>query len=230
MGKEIKVSAVITAAGQGIRFGANKMLVKIAGKPLLAWTVRAFSQCPDIKEIIVVGQEKELASYGKVLKKENLMVKLVKGGKERVISCYLGVKEAKEEVVITHDGARPMTSPKLIHKVVLAAKKYGACLSAEMPTATIKYVPKEDLLVEKTLVRKNTWIAQTPQGFKREIILKAFERAIKNKEFEATDDSEFVTKLGYQVRIVPGEPENIKITYPKDVILAEQILKQKYGI
>lgn len=187
-------------------------------------TVEQFAKVEEVDEIIVVTQKKDFKKYQKILKKEGLKVKLIEGGPERIISCFNGVRVAEGNFVITHDGARPLTPAGIIKDLISATKKYGAAMTAIRPTATVKYAPK-NLIVKKTLPRVSTWIAQTPQGFKKELIFHALETAIRNKNFAATDDSEFVTKIGLPVKIVPGDPTNIKVTHPLDLTLANQLFK-----
>lgn len=217
------ISAVITAAGSSERFGGDKLLALLAGKPVLIRTLMQFRKSNKIDEIVVAVKRKDMESYKKIIRKAGLKVKMVKGGPERVISAYNVAKAAKGDIVITHDGNRPLTPVWLIDKLIEETIKYGAAMTAIPPTATIKYA--EDFIIKESLSRSKTWIAQTPQGFKRALILSAYEKAIKEKFFVKTDDSELVTRLGEKVRIVPGHPENIKITFLSDLIIAEKLFK-----
>lgn len=221
-----KISAVITAGGKATRFGSDKMTVLIQGKPLLSHTLECFLSSKKITEIIVLIQKEKISLYKKfVLELNDKKVKIVEAKDERIISLYYGIKKAKGEYVITHDGNRCLTPTDLIDKLIDETIKYEAAMTAVLPTATIKY--SENGFVEKTYPRSHTWIAQTPQGFKKDLILRALERALENKEFISTDDSEFITKIGKKVKIVPGDEINIKITYPQDLMLAEQLLSPK---
>lgn len=218
------VSAIITAGGNGTRFSGDKMLALIDGKPLIIYTLDKFQQSKNIDEIIVLIKEKDIKKYQKIIKRAGFTkIKIVPAATERIVSVYYGVKAAKGKYVITHDGNRPLTSVNLIDKLINEVIKYGAAMTAIPPTATIKY--SNDFFVKESLPRNKTWIAQTPQGFERNLILRAFEKAIKDKYFVPTDDSELVTKLGKKVKIIPGEEINIKITFPQDIIIAEQLLK-----
>ncbi len=218
----IKVSAVITSGGKALRFGKNKMLYLLKNKPVIIHTVKRFSQAKNINEIIVLVKKEEINLYKDLFKKEKLNVKIVEAEKERIMSVYKGVKEAKGKYVITHDGNRPLTPIKLIEKLIKEVIKYGAAMTAIPPTATIK--THKNLFIEKSLARQDTWIAQTPQGFERKLLLKAFEKAINDKHFVSTDDSEMVTKIGKKVKIVPGDEINMKITYLQDIIIADKLL------
>lgn len=224
------ISAIITCAGNGTRFGKNKILSRINGKTVLEMTVGQFQKSKKIDEIIVVAKRHDFKIYGDILKKKGLRAKLIKGGEERIISAYNGVKTSRGEIVIIHDGVRPLTPVWLIDKVAEGSKKYQAVVPAVTPTTTIKYARK-DLLIKKSLSRAETWLSQTPQGFKRELILRAYKKAIEERCFIPTDDSELVTKLGEKVKIVQGDHCNIKITFPLDLIIAEKLIEfvQKGG-
>lgn len=217
------VSAVITAGGNGTRFGGDKMWALMKGRPLVLHTLEKFHQSNHIDEIIILVKKENINKYQKMVNKVGFnKVKIVPAASERIVSVYYGVKASQGKYVITHDGNRPLTPVYLIDKLIKEVIKYGAAMTAIPPIATIKY--SNNVFVEKSLPRNKTWIAQTPQGFERELILKALKKAIAEEHFIATDDSELVTKLGKKVRIVPGDEVNIKITFPQDIIIAEQLL------
>lgn len=216
------ISAVITAAGNSSRFGENKLLAEIAGKPLIVRTVEQFSQCTRIDEIIVATRRQDIPLYEELFRKYGLAVTLVEGGNERIETIYNGATAAKGEIIITHDGARPLTPVWLIDKLIDAIEEHGAAMTAVPPTATIKYA-EDDLMIQRSLARATTWIAQTPQGFKRDILLGSMEAAIAQKYFVATDDSEIVAMHGYPVKIVPGDQINIKVTMKNDLAVANEI-------
>ena len=217
-------SAIITCAGNGTRFGKNKILSRINGKTVLEMTVGQFQKSKKINEIIVVAKKHDFKIYEGILKKRGLRAKLVEGGEERIISAYNGVRASRGEIVIVHDGVRPLTPVWLINKVAEESKKYQAVVPAVTPTTTIKYARK-DLLIKKSLPRTETWLSQTPQGFRKKLILRAYREAIGERCFVPTDDSELVTKLGKKVRIVQGDHYNIKITFPLDLIVAEKLIE-----
>lgn len=216
------ISAIITAGGNGIRFGGDKMLVSLKGKALILHTLEKFRQCKLIDEIIVLVKKENIKEYLTIINKEGLKVKIIPAAKERIMSVYYGVKEAKGKYIVTHDGNRPLTPTALINKLIEEVKEHKAVMIAISPTATIKYCQKN--FVERSLPRNKTWIAQTPQAFERKILLAALEKAIKEEHFVATDDSELVTRLGKKVRIIPGDEINMKITFPHDLVIAEQLL------
>lgn len=219
-------SLVITAAGNSTRFGQNKMLLEMDGKPIIVRTVEQFVKCDQIDEIIVATRQQDIQAYQELFKQHALDVKVVEGGNERIESVYNGAKASKGDIIITHDGARPLTPLWLIENLIRAVEEYGAAMTAVPPTATIKYA-EDDLIIRQSLPRATTWIAQTPQGFRRDILLSSFEETIRQKYFVATDDSEIVAMQGHQVKIVPGDHVNMKVTVKSDLVIANEIFKQE---
>lgn len=220
-------SVVITAAGNSTRFGENKLLLEIAGKPIIVRSVEQFAKCPKIDEIVVATRENDILHYQEMFRKFELDVKVVAGGCERIESMYNGAKMSRGDIILTHDGARPLTPLWLIDNLIQAVETYGAAMTAVMPSATIKYA-EDDLVIRRSLPRATTWIAQTPQGFKRDILLHSLESAINQKYFVATDDSEIVAMCGYPVKIVPGDHVNMKVTVKSDLAIATELYKQEF--
>lgn len=213
------ISAVITAAGNSTRFGADKLWLKLNAKPVIEQTIAQFLQVRMIREIIVVIKKGDAGKYRRD------RVKLVEGGKERINSLLNGVTAAQGEMIITHDGARPLVSTKLIKQLIASGLKYPAVMTVIKPTATVKLVKNNR--VNRSLPREETWLAQTPQMYKKEILLAALTKAIKQGLTAATDDSEIVAKFaGVKVKVVAGEDTNIKITTPVDLRLADQLIKE----
>lgn len=219
-------SVVITAAGNSTRFGENKLLLEIAGKPIIVRTVEQFIKCRQVDEIIVATRKQDIQYYQELFRKCDLNIKIVEGGCERIESLYNGAKASCGNIILTHDGARPLTPVWLIDNLIQAVEKYGAAMTAVPPTATIKYA-EDDLIIRSSLPRATTWIAQTPQGFRRDILLNSLESAIKQKYFVATDDSEIVSMYGYQVKIVPGDYVNMKVTVKSDLVIANELFKEE---
>lgn len=217
-------SVVISAAGNSTRFGDNKLLSEIAGKPLIVRTVEQFAKCRQLDEIVVTTRPQDIAYYQETFKNYHLNIKVVEGGRERIESIYNGVKASCGEIILTHDGARPLTPVWLIDHLIQAVEKYGAAMTAVPPSATIKYA-EEDLMIRRSLPRATTWIAQTPQGFRRDILLNALESAIQQRYFVATDDSEIVAMQGHSVKIVPGDHANIKVTVKSDLVIATELFQ-----
>lgn len=219
------ISVVITAAGNSTRFGDNKLLLDIAGKPVIVRTVEQFAKHGRVDEIVLATRRQDILHYEKLFHRHNLEVKLVEGGKERIESLNNGVIASKGSIILSHDGARPFTPVWLIDNLVKAVEEHGAAMTAVPPTATIKHAG-EDLIIQSSLARNTTWIAQTPQGFRRDILLSALKLAIDNQYFVATDDSEIVAMHGHKVKIVCGDYVNIKITVKSDLAIANEMFKQ----
>ena len=218
------VSVIITAAGNGTRMETHKILMPIHGKSVLWHTLSRFKKSDLIDEIIVVAKKKDIKQFNQIAKEMKIKIKIALGGKERVHSLLNGILCSIGDIVITHDGCRPFTPVNLIDELIKKTKLYGAAMTAINPTATVKY--SKHGYIEKSFPRRDTWIAQTPQGYKRDIILKAIKSTVKHKYFTPTDDSELVMKYtGVKVYVVPGDDINIKITYPKDTYIAEKILE-----
>lgn len=226
------ISAIIAAAGNGSRFGREKLLELIEGEPLIIRTVEQFYKAKNIDEIIVVASKKNYKIFQDYFKKNNLKVKLVKGGTTRYISAYNGVKASKGEFSVIHDGARPLVPTWLIDNVCEEVKKHYAVMTAIETYTCVKQSEdfscireSLDLFVQDNLPRAKAWLGQTPHAFKKEIILEAYKKAIKKKS-NGMDDCELVSESGVKVKIVPGDQINIKVTYPTDLIIARCFYKE----
>lgn len=210
------ISAVITCAGNGNRFGKDKLFALIDKEPVFIKTLRQFLRTKEVEEVILVVRKDTRKKFEKWLKKFKIRVRLVEGGSERFISAYNGVKASRGELVLIHDGARPLATTKLIKRVIEGVKKHQAVMAAVETTTSVKIVNPETLAVEQCLDRKVSWLGQTPQAFKKEIILRAYQRAMKG-EIRGMDDCELVRKTGVKVKVVPGEWTNKKITLQTDL-------------
>ncbi|MDD5477599.1 MAG: 2-C-methyl-D-erythritol 4-phosphate cytidylyltransferase [Candidatus Omnitrophica bacterium] len=223
------VSAIILAAGRGKRLNTPvpKPLVKIGNLPAIVYSLRALNRHLDIAEIIVVVSPGNQQAITNALKKypfKKIKV-FVLGGARRQDSVANGLKEVsvKSDWVLIHDSARPFIDRKSISKVIFAAKKTGAAILGIPVKATIKSV-KAGLLVDRTVDRANLWEIQTPQVFKKELIVQAYKKYSKSN---VTDDASLVEKLGKKVQVVPGSDENIKITTSVDLLLAGEIARRR---
>ncbi|WP_432667367.1 2-C-methyl-D-erythritol 4-phosphate cytidylyltransferase [Wukongibacter baidiensis] len=227
-------TAIILAAGRGTRMKAemNKQYLLLKGSPIIAHTISVFEKSPLIDEIILVINENDVDVCKKnILKKYNFkkVKKVIIGGKERQRSVYNGILEAdeKSEILLIHDGARPIVSEQIIERCIKGAKEYGA-VSAGVPIKETIKIMKADRFVDFTPKRENVWITQTPQAFKTDIIKKAHEMAIE-EDILGTDDAMLIEHMGKKVKMVEGDYENIKITTPEDLITVEAILSHKRG-
>jgi 2-C-methyl-D-erythritol 4-phosphate cytidylyltransferase len=216
----MKVAAIIAAGGSGKRMGQRKQFLPLAGKSVLEWTISAFKNASSISEIILVVSPDDLE------RAENLGVKITAGGAERQDSVKNGLKliSSDFDIIVIHDGVRPLITADIIEKSIKEAKEFGACIVGVPVKDTIKRVG-DDLFIEGTVDRDALWQAQTPQAFKYEIITRALKKA-KGKG-KATDDAKLVEDLGIKVKMVMGSYENIKITTPEDLVIAEAILRRR---
>ena len=226
----MKITAIVPAAGEGLRFKSTiaKPLVNLDRRPILIHTLAVLSRHHLIKEIIVVFNKKDIGLLTKKIEQCKLrkIKKVVLGGVTRRQSVENGLREIDQgcDFVLIHDGVRPFIDKKIISSVIDAARKTGAALSAVPVKPTIKEVNPLNLKVKITLDRSLLWEIQTPQVFRKDIILKAYSRF---KDKNALDDASLVEKLGVDVKVVEGSYKNIKITTPEDLVFAEAIIKNR---
>lgn len=225
-------TAIILAAGKGTRMnaGMNKQFILLNDKPLLAQTLEVFQSSKTIDSIILVTSRDELQfckeqildAYG-----FDKVDKLICGGSERQQSVFNGIRSLDKNcsVVVIHDGARPIVPNGIIERCIEGAEIYGA-VSAGMPAKETIKILNEDGFVEYTPERGRVWITQTPQAFKPDIIRKAHEMA-GIKGIVGTDDAFLVEHMGIKVKMIEGSYENIKVTTPEDLIIAEAIMNKK---
>lgn len=230
------ISAIIPAAGFSLRLKhkVSKPLVKIKSVPILIYALKAISQHPYIKEVIVVANQFNIKAIEANIKHYRItkVRDILLGGMTRRLSVENALKVIKDKVdyVLVHDAVRPFIPENVISKVIDEAVQYGAAVVGVPVVATIKkvgYLKKspavhKNLVVAETLDRDRLWEAQTPQVFRKDIILMAYNRF---KDDSVTDDASLVERLGVKVKMVMGSYFNIKITTSGDLILAEAILK-----
>ncbi len=220
-----KVTAIVVAAGKGTRMGSDikKQFMEISGVPVIIHTLRKFEQCDIVDNIIVVTAAEDIMFVGGIVKQYGLtkVTEVVAGGDTRAQSVKNGLKNATDsEIVAIHDGARPLVEVKDIEKTIAAAKEKGAAFLGVRVIDTIKKVGG-DGYVECTVDRAPLWRAQTPQCFKTELILKAYENADCDG---VTDDAQAAELSGIKVYAVEGSSNNIKITTKEDLSIAENRL------
>jgi 2-C-methyl-D-erythritol 4-phosphate cytidylyltransferase len=229
-----RVTALIPAAGMGKRMGkpVAKQFLQLGDKPMLAHTLLAFQCAAEVDEIIPILSREDMESCLRDIIEQYHITKvktLVVGGKERQDSVAHGLHklEADSSIVLVHDGVRPFVTSEMIRDIVELVKK-GECVAVGVPIKdTIKEVD-DNRIVRHTLERSRLWAIQTPQAFPVKVLTRAYEEASKNKIY-ATDDATLVERAGGTVRVVMGSYENIKITTPEDLILAEEILRRREG-
>ncbi len=221
------VSAIIVAAGSSRRMGFDKLFAPLAGKPVLWHSLKAFSDCDEIDEILVVTKQDRVGDVENLVHKEGLskVTKIIVGGAERHLSVWKGlqaVQSAGSEYVAIHDGARPLTTAKLIRDCLAMARANGAaCCAAPIPD-TVKRVSPE-MVVTESVERSGLWGMQTPQIFASGLVLQAYISLIAKHEM-VTDEVSAVQKLGKRIALLKNEDWNFKITFPQDIELAEHVL------
>jgi len=220
-----KICAIVVAAGQSRRMnGVDKVLALLGDKPVLAWSIEALQRCDKVDRIVLVNSQsnKEPVECLVMDRKWTKVADVCTGGRRRQDSVAAGLKMlGKCGWVIIHDGARPMLTQDLIERGLKAAEETGAAAAAVPVTDTIKLVG-DDQIVIGTPPRSNLWAVQTPQVFRSAIIKKAYQQA----QEDVTDDATLVEQTGGKVKLYMGSYENLKITTPRDLALAELLLKE----
>jgi len=223
--KKGKVGAVIVAAGKSERMGdVDKMFALLGGQPLLLRTTEPFQRCSRINQIVVVvsGERETMCRHLVSGPDWSKVSDVCLGGRRRQGSVAEGLKRlAGCEWAVIHDGARPLVTVELIERGLEAARETGAAVAAVPVTDTIK-VSNEDGTVRETPPRRNLWAIQTPQVFSIEIITQAYQ----DVDEDVTDSSSLVERLGHKVKIFMGAYDNIKVTTPADLALAETLWQQ----
>jgi 2-C-methyl-D-erythritol 4-phosphate cytidylyltransferase len=223
------VAAIVPAGGVGKRLGAkgHKSFVKLAGEPMLAWTLRVLDATREISQIILVVHPDDLSAAKRLVmaKRFRKVSRIVPGGDTRMqsVACGLAALDAETEWVLVHDAARPLITVDLVRAVVRGGIRFGSAISAVPVIPTIKEVDKGAVVA--TLDRTRLWDVQTPQVFRRDLLEEAH-IAGRAEGIEATDDSMLVERLGRRrVRIVMGSHRNLKVTTPEDLAIAEALIK-----
>ena len=225
------VTAVVPAAGAGIRFGGavRKQFIELNGLPVLSYTLRALAASNALSAIIVVTPPGEESKGREALELAdvNLETEVVAGGQTRQDSVYNGLQRAKADtdLVLIHDGVRPFVSRDVVLAVIGAAREAGAAVAAVPVVDTIKRVDADGCVVE-TLPRGQLWSIQTPQVVRYALLMRAHQ-AVREQGIIATDDAALVERIGGTVKVVRGSYENLKITSEEDLPLADLILRRR---
>ena len=226
------ISVIIVAGGKGKRMGAdkNKVFLKLLDKEIIAHTASVFDDMDETDEIIIVTGRDDIEECESVIKKNNIkkVSKIVEGGAERQNSVYNGILASKGDILVIHDAARCLVSAYDVKSAIEDCRKFGAATLGVTAKNTLKSVD-ENGFIKATLDREQTYHIQTPQIFKRELIIKAHENAVNNSVL-ATDDCALVEAMGEMVKITKGSYDNIKITTPEDLVVGERILKERRGL
>ena len=215
------VSAIIVAGGRGVRLGAGrpKQLLEIGGRSMLQWSVSAFDEHPAVNEVVVVMPSvmpPTADMAGDISFVTRTPFRLATGGARRQDSVANGfaASSSKADVVLVHDAARPFVSADLISRVIDAAAAHGAAVPARRASDTVKRAPAEGGAVLETIPRETIWLAQTPQGFRRDVLTEAMRKAGGT---DVTDEAMMVERAGHPVHVVEGDERNVKITTAEDL-------------
>jgi 2-C-methyl-D-erythritol 4-phosphate cytidylyltransferase len=224
----MRVVAIIPAAGVGRRMGSavGKQFLHLRGIPILAHTLKVFDQSPVVEGIVlVVAPQQRQALATEVLGPHpcEKLLQVIDGGPERQESVANGLRAIplECELVAVHDGVRPLVSIDLLEAVLEVARHHGAAIAAIPAGDTVKQA--ENQKVVATLERETIWLAQTPQVFHTSLLRRAYDKAAQDGVV-VTDDAALVERIGVAVHLVRGSSENIKVTTPSDLIVAEAIL------
>lgn len=223
------VTAVIVAAGNSTRMGGiNKQFLLIDGVPVLIRTLQAFSNCELINEIIIAAREEDIPKMFAMIKDYEVLkvTDIVKGGETREESVFNAIRRSSplSEFLAIHDGARPLVTEKIIENTVLEAFQTGAAATGVKVKDTIKIV-NDNNVITNTPNRDYLWAVHTPQVFERKMYLSAVDNVINSEQF--TDDCKLIEEYGGEVTMVEGSYENIKITTPEDINIAEAIIYRR---
>lgn len=224
-----RCSAVIVAGGSSRRMGSDKLLAVLEGTPVLARTLRAFQNSEFVEEIVLVVREDRLDQAAGLVKEYGFgkVSKVVVGGATRAQSALAGVSEVspKAKLIAIHDAARPLVTDEVILRAVYAARDYHAAAPAVKSPDTLKAVDEKGFILG-TVDRENTLRVQTPQVFNAELIKGALTKAVKDG-LPITDDCSAMEIMGVRCKTVLGDEDNIKLTTPRDMVLAAAILKER---
>lgn len=221
------LSVIIVAAGSSERMGFDKLFALVSGQPVIAHTIAAFERTDCVEEIILVGRAESLGELRKLIGKPTKVKQVIGGGAERSDSVRAGLEHVapKSDFVAVHDAARPMITPEKITRVFEVARTKGAATLAEPINDTLKRADG-DLAVTGSVNREGVYAMQTPQVFEKKLLAEAYDLVAK-KKISVTDEVSAVELLGRKIALVPNHDFNFKITYPRDLPLAEFVLKQR---
>ena len=226
------ITAIFVAAGDSRRMGFDKLFAAIAGKPVIAHTIRAFERASSVDGIIVVAREDRHHEIKTIVRDENFkkVRSIIPGGKHRQDSVRAGLDhlEGGANYVAVHDAARPLITTEQIERVFEQCRLHAAASLAEPISDTLKYADTE-FFVAGPLDRHQLYAMQTPQVFERQLIEDAYQ-AVYTENASVTDEVSAVERLGRKVILVPNQELNFKITYPRDLALAEFVLAQRIRV
>lgn len=223
------VDAVVVAAGLGARMGGDKLGLLVAGRPVLAWTLAGLAAAPIVRRIVVVTAAERLAEVAAAPWLPSRVSAVVEGGARRQDSVAAGVGALgdglPDDVVLVHDGARPLVSPELVARVAAAAAEHGAAIPVVPVAETLKRVV--DGQIAATVDRTSLAAAQTPQGIRRDVLARAWAERPPSGVAAWTDEAALLEACRIPVHAVPGESTNLKVTLPDDLARVEAALNAR---
>ena len=224
-----RADAIVVAAGRSARMdGQDKLTASLAGRPLLAWSISALAATPEVGRIVVVAAPERVPELAAAPWLGGSVVDVVGGGARRQDSVRAGFEAfdrlgADEDgVVLVHDGARPLVTPALVRAVAEATARHGAAIPIVPVAETLKRLVGER--VGETVAREGLGAAQTPQGARRDLLRRAFAAFPRDIDQTWTDEAALLEAAGIPVHIVPGDPSNLKVTVPDDLLRARALL------
>jgi 2-C-methyl-D-erythritol 4-phosphate cytidylyltransferase len=225
----VRFAVVLPAAGTGRRMGGcKKPLLELAGEPILFRVIATMQSAAGCVEVVPVLHAAEAADaeLARALHDRFGIEHVVVGGATRQASVFEGLKalQSDAEVVLVHDAVRPLISPAVVRQVAERAAERGGAIAAVPCSDTVKEVGEEGAAIRRTVPRESLWLARTPQGFRRAILLEAEERAVADG-FLGTDEAQVVERIGGEVCVVEDTRDNLKITTREDLAIAEAILR-----
>ena len=221
-------AAIVVAAGASRRMGFDKLSAPLGGRPLIAHSLAAFNDCPDVDDIVLVCAADRIEEFQVLAAEFHKVHQIVPGGKERVQSVLAGTAaftDPRPIFVAVHDGARPLVTPEMVSACYQAAREFGASVIAEPVTDTLHRVNNQLLTVE-TVSRKNLWRMQTPQILELGV-LESLLQDVREAGGTITDEISLLIRSGGKARVVENPDWNVKVTYPRDLELAEMILQAR---
>jgi 2-C-methyl-D-erythritol 4-phosphate cytidylyltransferase len=225
------LSAIIVAAGSSQRMGFDKLFALLNDKPVVAHTLSAFESADCVDEIIVVGRSDRVTELKELVRQSGFrkVVQVIAGGEQRQDSVRRGLDlvGAGVKYVAVHDAARPLITAEQIARVLSAAREHGAAALVEPVTDTLKRADEKGL-VTGGVPRDGLFAMQTPQIFERELIRAAY-KTVAEKNLTVTDEVSAVEYHGGKVVLVPNDDWNVKITYPRDLLLAQSAISRRSG-
>jgi 2-C-methyl-D-erythritol 2,4-cyclodiphosphate synthase/2-C-methyl-D-erythritol 4-phosphate cytidylyltransferase len=222
------VAAVVVAAGRGERLGSSqKVLLPLAGRPMLAWSLAALERAHAIGTVVIAAGPHTHEAIARLVRDEGFdkVQAIVAGGERRQDSVAAGLAALPDviEIVVIHDGARPLADPELFDHLAVVAAESGAAIAASPVADTLKRVTKG--VITETVDRGGLWAAQTPQGFR----LETLRRVMTASAETVTDEARLCELAGVPVAVVPASPANLKVTHPEDIAVAEAMLRARHS-